>query len=113
MCSSDLRDYLSRVANALDLGASPKEAWSELLAHSVLAPIAHAFVRSSENGSPIARVLDEVAHDLRREHRSEVEILARAAGVRSVAPLALCFLPAYLLVGVVPVVASFASGMRW
>jgi len=40
-----------------------------------------------------------------------LEARARAAGVRSVAPLALCFLPAYLLVGVVPVVAGFAGDL--
>ncbi len=48
---------------------------------------------------------------LRKTHVAAVEARARAAGVRSVAPLALCFLPAYLLVGVVPVVAGFAGDL--
>jgi hypothetical protein len=40
-----------------------------------------------------------------------VQAAARAAGVRVVAPLALCFLPAYLVIGVVPIVASLARGL--
>jgi hypothetical protein len=56
-------------------------------------------------------VLDGTVEDLRREHRSAVQAAARAAGVRVVAPLALCFLPAYLVIGVVPIVASLARGL--
>jgi hypothetical protein len=34
---------------------------------------------------------------------------ARSAGVRAVAPLGLCFLPAFVLVGVVPTVVGLAT----
>jgi hypothetical protein len=40
-----------------------------------------------------------------------VEVAARSAGVRSVAPLAACYLPAFILLGIVPVVASMATDM--
>ena len=36
---------------------------------------------------------------------------ARVAGVQAVAPLAACFLPAFVLVGVVPVVAGVAGSL--
>jgi hypothetical protein len=49
-----------------------------------------------------------VAEDQRDEARSRAEAAARAAGVRSVAPLVACFLPAFILIGIVPVVASLA-----
>ena len=55
--------------------------------------------------------LEAAAVALRKTHVAAVETRARAAGVRSGAPLALCFLPAYLLVGVVPVVAGFAGDL--
>jgi len=103
--------HLSRVLSALDLGADPSLAWSELMEEPSMAPIAHAIVRSHQTGAPLSELLEAAASDVRHAHRAEVEARARSAGVRSVAPLALCYLPAYLLVGVVPVVAGFASGV--
>jgi hypothetical protein len=38
-----------------------------------------------------------------------VEVAARTAGVRAVIPLVACFLPAFILLGVVPVVAGLAN----
>ena len=52
-----------------------------------------------------------VADDLRARRRSEVEAAARRVGVRLTAPLGLAFLPAFVLLGVVPVVASLVSGV--
>ena len=106
-----VRSYLHRVVSASDLGADPSVAWSELMDESAMAPIARAVVRSHHSGAPLSDVLDAAASEVRHAHRAEVESRARAAGVRSVAPLALCYLPAYLLVGVVPVVAGFAAGV--
>jgi pilus assembly protein TadC len=97
--SSPASEHLGAVRAALQLGASPQEA------------IARAIRRSQESGAPLGYVLEATVEDLRREHRSAVQAAARAAGVRVVAPLALCFLPAYLVIGVVPIVASLASGI--
>jgi hypothetical protein len=46
---------------------------------------------------------------VRRRHRREVEVAARSAGIRAVGPLAACFLPAFLLVGTMPVIASMGE----
>lgn len=105
------KSRLQAVVAALRLGASPTSAWNELMDEPALAPIASAVIRSQQSGSPLSFVLDSAASDMRHAHRAEVETQARAAGVRAVAPLALCFLPAYLLVGVVPVVAGFAGSL--
>lgn len=107
--SSPASDHLGAVRAALQLGALPQEAWSHVPAP--LQPIARAVRRSQESGAPLSFVLDGTVEDLRREHRSAVQAAARAAGVRVVAPLALCFLPAYLVIGVVPIVASLARGL--
>lgn len=101
--------HLGAVRAAALLGASPEEAWSRV--PRPLAPIGIAIRRSQESGAPLTYVLEMTAEDLRREHRSAIQAAARAAGVRVVAPLALCFLPAYLLIGVVPIVASLARGL--
>lgn len=99
---------LRRLTGALDLGADPASAWGALAVDAPLRPIARAAARSSETGAPLAALLAAVADDQRDEARARAEAMARAAGVRSVAPLAACFLPAFLLLGIIPVVASLA-----
>jgi Flp pilus assembly protein TadB len=104
-------ELLLPIGAALELGADPADAWASLRDDQSLAPIALAFVRSATSGAPLSTLLAGTADDLRRKHRLAVEVAARAAGVRAVAPLAACFLPAFLLLGVVPVVASMASDL--
>lgn len=99
---------LDRLTGALDLGADPAQAWARLADDPPLRPIARAAARSAETGAPLAALLAAVADDQRDEARARAEAMARAAGVRSVAPLAACFLPAFLLIGIIPVVASLA-----
>lgn len=106
-----VRSRLESVRASVELGAPTTVAWAELLDEEALAPIASAVIRSAQTGSTMSTVLDAAAADMRQAHRAQVEVAARSAGVRSVAPLALCFLPAYLLVGVVPVVAGFAQSL--
>lgn len=108
---SPSEELLRLIVAALELGADPGEAWSSLRDDPSLAPIALAFARSTTSGAPLSALLAGTADDLRRKHRLSVEVAARAAGVRAVAPLAACFLPAFLLLGVVPVVASMASDL--
>ncbi len=106
-----IRSRLAAVVTAVELGADPTSAWATWLDEPALSPVAQAVIRSQHSGSPLSVVLDSAAADMRHAYRADVEARARAAGVRAVAPLALCFLPAYLLVGVVPVVAGFARSM--
>ncbi len=102
---------LRPVLAAIDLGADTDIAWRSLAQVPALAPLGAAVTRSAESGAPLATVLTRIAEDLRRERQTAVEVAARAAGVRAVAPLAACFLPAFLLLGVVPVVASLAGSL--
>ena len=99
---------LRRLTGALDLGADPVTAWSALASEASLRPIARAASRSAETGAPLATLLIAVADEQRDAMRARAAAAARAAGVRSVAPLVACFLPAFILVGIVPVVASLA-----
>jgi Flp pilus assembly protein TadB len=105
------RGHLERVVSALQWGADPHQAWAALLDDPGFAPVARVVVRSHSTGASMSDALEAAAVALRKTHVAAVETRARAAGVRSVAPLALCFLPAYLLVGVVPVIAGFAGDM--
>ncbi|MHB1065915.1 MAG: type II secretion system F family protein [Candidatus Nanopelagicales bacterium] len=101
---------LRPVTGALGLGADPVRAWSDLSGDPALGAVADAFARSAASGASLASVLARVADDARRDHAAAVEVAARSAGVRAVLPLAACFLPAFLLLGVVPVVAALATG---
>jgi Flp pilus assembly protein TadB len=105
------RRLFRSVVTGLDLGADPQEAWQSLAEHPVLGPVSAAVVRSSRTGAPLATLLSQVGADLRRERRTVVEVAARTAGIRAVLPLAACFLPAFILLGVVPIVAALASGL--
>lgn len=105
---SPASEELMRVVAALNLGASPADAWREAVIAPEFIRVRAAFERSSVSGAPIAEVLMAMARDERRRRKSAVEIAARSAGVRAVAPLAACFLPAFILLGIVPVVASMA-----
>jgi hypothetical protein len=69
--------------------------------------------RSLDTGAPMADGLRLLASDLRRAHRAAVERKARGVGVRAAAPLGLCFLPAFVLVGIVPTVVSAFAAMSW
>ena len=100
---------LRAVVAALDLGAAPEDAWR--CCPPELAVISQAAMRSARTGAPLTILLRRIADDLARDRRRAVEVAARSAGVRAVAPLAACFLPAFLLVGVVPVVVSLAGSL--
>lgn len=100
---------LAEAAAALALGAAGPQAWAGLAAHESTAPIARAVIRSLESGAPMADALTSCARELREIRRSEIETLAQSVTVKSVGPLGLCFLPAFLLTGVVPLVAGLLA----
>jgi hypothetical protein len=54
----------------------------------------------------MAGALTRLADDLRADRSVAAEAAARRAGVLIVLPLGLCFLPAFLLAGLVPVVVA-------
>lgn len=104
-----LQEPLSRVVAALGAGADPAQAWALSAQCEALAPIARAFVRASRSGAPLAATMSTVADEQRRIRRWQAEEAARKAGVLAVAPLVLCFLPAFILIGVVPVIVGVAA----
>jgi len=107
--SAPASEVLARAAGQLALGANANRAWSELLQHDATAPIARAIVRSLDSGAPMADALTWCAGELRDIRRARVEAMAQAVAVKAVGPLGLCFLPAFLLIGVVPIVAGLVT----
>jgi Flp pilus assembly protein TadB len=91
------------------LGADPEEVWGVLAEEPPLASLARAMIRAAQNGAPVADALTRLADDARHAARAASSAAARKVGVQAVAPLGLCFLPAFVVLGVVPVVAGLAS----
>jgi Flp pilus assembly protein TadB len=102
---------LTQVAGLLRLGADPIEAWRGLADDVVLAPVAQTACRSASSGIRLADALEQVATDVRAQVRATAEARAHRAGVLAMAPLGLCFLPAFVCLGVVPVVVGIAQGV--
>lgn len=109
MQNSPIQSRLKPVVAAIDLGADPRDAWSVVKDEPVLGQLAVSVMRSYDTGAGLELVLAGIAGEMRREHRSRVEVAARTAGVKAVIPLAVCFLPAFFALGVVPIIASLAS----
>jgi pilus assembly protein TadC len=63
-------------------------------------------VRALEVGASVADAMLLLADDLRDTARMETEGRARSVGVKAAAPLGVCLLPAFVLTGVVPLVAG-------
>ncbi len=97
---------LRRTARSLRLGAGPAEAWAHLAEVRGADRLIAAAVRSSASGGALAGALGRLADDLRADRAVAVEAAAQRAGVLIVLPLGLCFLPAFLLAGLVPVLIA-------
>lgn len=102
---------LAGVAARIRLGADPAEAWLRLTGSPVLAPLARTAARACHSGAAVAPTLARLADDRRHAARAEASARARSAGVWAVAPLGLCFLPAFVLLGIVPAVAGLAEAV--
>jgi pilus assembly protein TadC len=101
-----LGERLAAVARSLRLGADPEEAWEHLDAVPGGRRLSAAAVRSSASGAALAGAFARIADDLRADRAVATESAARRAGVLIVVPLGLCFLPAFILAGLVPVIVA-------
>jgi pilus assembly protein TadC len=104
-----LRTELLRVAALYRLGAEPAHAWAD--APAVLDRLARAVGRAGWSGSSIGAALRALAADVRAAQRAGDEAAVRRAGVWVLAPLGACFLPAFVCLGVVPLVLGLAAGV--
>jgi pilus assembly protein TadC len=103
-----LASLLASVSRALELGSSAEQAWASVVLHDVpvLRLTADRFVHAEHSGAALAPALLSLAATERARLTAARQVAARRVGVLAVAPLGLCFLPAFVLAGVVPVVAG-------
>jgi pilus assembly protein TadC len=102
---------LELVERALRAGSPPGDAWAQLGDSEAARRIVRAARRSGYSGAALAGSLIRVADDLRAEVVAATEARARTAGVLVVLPLGLCFLPAFVLIGLVPVIVGVVGGV--
>ncbi|WP_084685557.1 type II secretion system F family protein [Nonomuraea coxensis] len=100
---------LTWVSSQLRLGADPEPTWALLAKDPALGQLSRTMIRATQSGTPVADALARLADDARATSRAAAAAAARRVGVKAVAPLGLCFLPAFVLLGIIPVVAGLAS----
>jgi Flp pilus assembly protein TadB len=100
---------LVTVAGLYRLGADPRRAWAD--APEPLAGLGRVLVRTGDSGAAVAPALRSLAADARAGARAATESAVRRAGVWVLAPLGLCFLPAFVCLGVAPLVLGIAAGV--
>jgi Flp pilus assembly protein TadB len=101
-----LGERFLRVGGALRLGAPAAEAWTCLGDSSAALALRRAAVRSEHSGAAFAETLRRQAEDLRADRVAAADAAGRRAAVLIVLPLGLCFLPAFVLAGLVPVIVA-------
>ncbi|MCX2182246.1 type II secretion system F family protein [Streptomyces sp. SKN60] len=104
-------ERLVRTAAELRLGGEPAEVWRRFGAIPGAEGLARCLERAASSGAPAADAVARHAEGLRAARARTAAARAQRAQVLITAPVGLCFLPAFLAVGVAPVVIGLASGL--
>jgi hypothetical protein len=107
LASPELGRPLRSVVSALAIGADWDTAWrsSGVRSHQLLA-LRDALGFAALTGAPSSAMLYAQAARMRRERFRTAERQAAALGVKLVVPLGLCSLPAFVCLGVMPVLLA-------
>jgi hypothetical protein len=107
LASAELRVPLRPVVSALALGAGWDVAWhSSTIRSPRLTALQQALAFAALTGAPSSAVLYAHAARIRRDRFRTAEKQAAALGVKLVVPLGLCSLPAFVCLGILPVLLA-------
>lgn len=101
--------YWTHVSSLLALGVEPDRAWQQMHQVPGFSDLARLVTLSEDSGAAIASGCQRLVDTLRSDATSQAVAKAERAGVFISLPLALCFLPAFIVLGLVPVVISLGS----
>lgn len=101
------------VADRLAVAGDEQAVWESLRSRPEFAALGRSFGRANRSGMPVGKVLARLAEDLRRERSATATQRARSVAVATAAPLGLCFLPAFFLIGIVPTLIGAFSSFQW
>jgi pilus assembly protein TadC len=102
---------LIRAQAELRLGAEPAECWDRFGRLPAAREMGRCLARAATTGSAPVAEMSRLAADCRAVRARSALARARRAAVLATAPLGVCFLPAFLLVGVAPVVMGLAGSV--
>lgn len=103
------REPLAWTAQALRLGVSWADAWEETPKWSI--PLRDALESSWTSGNAPETMLARSASWERRARLADAKTRAEELSVRLVGPLGACFLPAFLALGIAPLLATLTGGL--
>ncbi len=103
-------EFLS-IHHRLEVGVDPAQVWRTVAAHPQLGDLGRAIGRAHQTGASVGEAVHRLSEELRARERAGVEERARSIEVKAAAPLGLCLLPAFVVLGVVPMVASVFGSM--
>ena len=107
-----LATVLNRAADLLALGADPDTAWAPTGSEGS-DPHCQALLRlarrSASSGTALAHGVAELADNIRADAGHQAAASAERAAVLIAGPLGLCFLPAFVCLGIIPTVAGLAG----
>lgn len=104
-------EVLGQLSHRLGMGMDPAAAWSLLALEPGFGPLGRAAARSARTGSPLADLLLACGDELRAAATAQGLADIRTAGIKAVLPLGLCLLPAFVVLGIVPVVAGLIPAL--
>ncbi|WP_323139194.1 type II secretion system F family protein [Streptomyces platensis] len=104
-------ERLRQIAAELRLGGEPAVVWPRLAALPGAEGLARCMERAGISGVPAVESASRIAAELRAEQARTATAQARRAGVLVTLPLSACFLPAFLTLGVAPVLIGLAGGL--
>jgi pilus assembly protein TadC len=105
-----LAEVLSRAADLLAMGADPARAWADPTTdHVAIAALVRLARRSAASGTALAQGVTELAEQARHDAADAATGASERASVLIAGPLGLCYLPAFLCLGIVPVVVGLAG----
>lgn len=102
---------LAETVAKTELGVDEYRAWHDLAAEPSLAGLGRELGRGAATGMSLSARLRVLAADTRKARAAEAETRAKRVGVRSVLPLMVCFLPAFVLLGLVPILGGMLGGL--
>src|SRR5215217_4189237 len=104
---------LTSAAALLALGADPASAWASAYDCPDTEEFARVAIRTARSGIALADGSMELAKQIRENLSDEAEAKAQSASVLIAGPLALCFLPAFICIGIVPIVIGLIGRLNF
>lgn len=114
VCGGRMGNSLRTVVSALRLGADWNQAWAAARPEGrtiVLAQLQSALSFAAATGAPSSALLSSQAQQLRNRSHREAEQRAASLGVKLVLPMGTCSLPAFVCIGVLPVLLALLPAL--